>query len=50
MEKKLYLREWFVIFMVLSSIVAVLVVGGFKRRIVKNQTFLLKQKDFIVEK
>ncbi len=36
--------------MILSSIVAVLIVGGVKRHFVKKQTIFIKQKDFIVEK
>jgi hypothetical protein len=64
-DKKLALHEWAVIFMLLSSIVAVLIVGGVKRQVIKGKvykSFILegkkshfknisqKEKDFIVEK
>ena len=50
MDKKVSSTEWIIIFIVLSSIVAVLFIGEFKRRVVKNQIIYIKQKDFIVEK
>jgi hypothetical protein len=49
-EKKLYLHEWIVIFFLLFSIGAVLVVGGIKRNVIKNQIILRKEKESVVEK
>jgi divalent metal cation (Fe/Co/Zn/Cd) transporter len=49
-NKKLYLHEWFLIFLLLSSIAAVLLVATFKRKVIKNQIISASEKDFIVEK
>jgi hypothetical protein len=50
MNKKLYLHEWLIIFMLISSIVAVLIVSAIKSKVIKNQIISACEKDFIVEK
>ncbi|MBM3192700.1 MAG: hypothetical protein FJZ59_00510 [Chlamydiae bacterium] len=49
-DKKLYLHEWVVIIFLLSSIGAVLLVGGIKRNVIKNRIILRKEKESVVEK
>ena len=51
-NKKLALQEWAIIFILLSSIVAVFVVGGVKRQVIKGKvykTFVLSQKRLLEE-
>lgn len=50
MDKGLFPREWVVIFVLISSIFAVLIVGGVKRQVIKNRLIYIKEKDFVVEK
>lgn len=49
-DKKLYIHEWLVIIFLLCSIGAVLLVGGIKRNVIKNQIILRKEKESVVEK